>query len=273
MSDFEFLRAMPFPEFVPRDVWMQRIDPRAFLICFFLLFSAALFATSISGLLAILLFSIFAVLLSRVPLKVHLRGYFSAIPFILILVVINLFFNTKIDNTQIYFQWKFIVLSSVDIQYAVLLFIRFSAAIFLISLTSSTLSTSRFIHGLESLLSPLKALKIPVRDFIVAVEIAIRFIPILTLTAERIAKAQASRGAMWGSSRGNLIARIRQTAPILVPLFIQSLHKAETLALAMDARGFGVSPTHSSYTRSHISTGDILVMILCLVFTLGVFQY
>ena len=51
-------------------------------------------------------------------------------------------------------------------------------------------------------------------DFIVSIEIAIRFIPILTITAERIAKAQASRGASWGVGKGNLYTRVRQVIPV-----------------------------------------------------------
>ncbi len=35
MSEFEFLRSMPFAEFTPRNTWLQRIDPRAFLLIIF----------------------------------------------------------------------------------------------------------------------------------------------------------------------------------------------------------------------------------------------
>ena len=261
MSEFEFLRSMPFAEFTPRNTWVQRIDPRAFLLCFFLILSCVLYIQNIPALIAVLLLIILGMLISRVPMRVFFRGMLAALPFVLIIAVINLFFNAAVDKEPFFFHWRFLTLSVADIRVAVILVIRFAAMIFLISLVSSSLSTSRFIHGMESLLSPLKFLRIPILDFIIAVEIAIRFIPILTITAERIAKAQASRGAVWGSGSGSILQRVKQVIPLLVPLFIQSLHKAESLALAMDSRGFGVVAERSSYIRSRFLWTDMALMI------------
>ena len=43
-----------------------------------------------------------------------------------------------------------------------------------------------------------------------------------------------------------MIQRGRQVVPLLVPLFIASLRRAENMALAMDARGYGSLPTRTS---------------------------
>lgn len=258
MSEFEFLRSMPFAEFTPRNTWLQRIDPRAFLLAFFLYLACVLYIQTIPALLSILGLIVIGMFFSQVPLRVYFKGMLAALPFVLIIAAINLFFNTAIDREPVFFHWRSLILSYADLRVAVLLIIRFASMILLISLISSSLSTSRFIHGMESLLSPLKILRIPILDFIIAVEIAIRFIPILTITAERIAKAQASRGAVWGSGSGSILRRVRQVVPLLVPLFVQSLHKAESLALAMDSRGFGVEPERSSYIRSHFRWTDLV---------------
>ena len=47
-------------------------------------------------------------------------------------------------------------------------------------------------------------------------------------------KAQTARGADFES--GNVIQRIRNMLPILVPLFVSAIRRANELALAMDAR-------------------------------------
>jgi energy-coupling factor transport system permease protein len=109
-------------------------------------------------------------------------------------------------------------------------------------------------------------MKIPIQDFIVSVEIAIRYIPILTITAERIAKAQASRGANWGTSKGSIFDKIRQVVPLILPLFIQSFQKAEKIALAMDSRGYGVIKKRSRYYSSRVSFGDLLFVVVQLLF-------
>jgi energy-coupling factor transport system permease protein len=261
---------MPFAEFTPRDIYLQKIDPRAFLTGFFLLLAAFIFAPTVFGLLAGLVIVFIGIALAQVQIKIYLKGFLFALPFVLILAVVNLFFNTLHDVEPILVHWKFIVISLGDVILAIKLVLRFMVTILFISLVSSNLSTSRFIHGLEALLSPLKKLGIPVLDFIVSIEIAIRFIPILTISAERIAKAQASRGALWGQGRGSLMARIRQVLPVLVPLFVQSLHKAESLALAMDSRGFGVIPEHTSYTCSEFKYTDAVYIAVCLILSAAV---
>lgn len=151
MSEFEFLRSMPFAEFTPRNTWLQRIDPRAFLLSFFLFLACVLYIQTIPALLAILGFILIGMIFSQVPLRVYFRGMLAALPFILIIAVINLIFNTAIDREPIFFQWRFITLSYADVRVAVILIIRFAAMILLISVVSSSLSTSRFIHGMEAL--------------------------------------------------------------------------------------------------------------------------
>jgi energy-coupling factor transport system permease protein len=210
---------------------------------------------------------------SQVPIRVFLRGLFAALPFVLIIAAINLFFNTAVDTEPVFLQYRFITLSYSDLRVASLLVIRFGVMILLISLVSSSLSTSRFIHGMEAILSPLKIFRLPILDFIIAVEIAIRFIPILTITAERIAKAQASRGAVWGSGSGGILNRVRQVVPLLVPLFVQSLHKAESLALAMDSRGFGVIQERSSYIRSKFRGTDLVFIAVNLLILISILLY
>jgi energy-coupling factor transport system permease protein len=256
---------MPFAEFTPRDTWLQRIDPRAFLTTFFLFLVAVLSIQTIPAMLALLALVWIGLLISQVPLRVFLRGMLAAIPFVLIIAAINLFFNTAKDQIPYLIQWRFITISSADFRVAALLVLRFGVMILLISLVSSSLSTSRFIHGMEAILSPLKVIRLPILDFIIAVGIAIRFIPILTITAERIAKAQASRGAVWGSASGGILRRVRQVVPLLVPLFVQSLHKAEALALAMDSRGFGVIAERSSYIRSRFRVTDLIFILASLI--------
>lgn len=265
MNDFEFLRSMPFAEFSPRDIYLQRIDPRAFLTGFFLLLAAFIFSPTIGGLLVGLGIVLVGMVLAQVRAQVYFKGFLFSLPFVLILAVINLFFNTLVDAEPTLFHWKFLTISMGDVILAVKLVLRFMVTILFISVVSSNLSTSRFIHGLESILGPFNWIGIPAMDFIVSIEIATRFIPILTITAERIAKAQASRGASWGVGKGNLYTRVRQVIPVLVPLFIQSLHKAESLALAMDSRGFGVNKEHTSYTRSKFRVSDGMFIMVCLV--------
>jgi energy-coupling factor transport system permease protein len=63
--------------------------------------------------------------------------------------------------------------------------------------------------------------------------ISLRFVPILLEEADRIQKAQISRGSRFD---GNLIQRVKHVFPIIIPLFLSTFRRADDLATAMDAR-------------------------------------
>ena len=119
---------------------------------------------------------------------------------------------------------------------------------------------SELIHGLLRLLSPLNHL-IKTIDMVMVIQVMLRFFPFLTQSAERIAKAQASRGAEWGVKSRGLFTRIRQVVPLIIPLFLISLRRAENLALAMDARAYGYLDTRTSMQELHF-TCRILALLL-----------
>ena len=95
-----------------------------------------------------------------------------------------------------------------------------------------------------------------------AVQITLRFIPFLAINAEKIAKSQASRGAEWRSRKGNLLKRVRQVFPLLIPLFTNSLRQAETLADAMLARGYAGNVKRTSMIEYQISIQDWVFFLL-----------
>ena len=108
-------------------------------------------------------------------------------------------------------------------------------------------------------------------DFIMVIQVTLRFLPFLAQSAERIAKAQASRGSDWGTKRKGLINRIRQVVPMLIPLFITSLRRSENLALAMDARAYGVLPYRTSMTELDFKWGDALAVLISIMVSLAIF--
>ena len=99
-------------------------------------------------------------------------------------------------------------------------------------------------------------------------QITLRFVPLLAQTAERIAKAQASRGAEWGGKTKGLINRIRQILPLIIPLFVISLRRSESLALAMDARAYGYLNYRTSITEMKFTPKDWAFLLLNIIVSL-----
>ena len=102
---------------------------------------------------------------------------------------------------------------------------------FLLTYTTSPISLT---DGLESLLSPLKKLRLPVHELAMMMCIALRFIPTLIEETDKIMSAQKARGADFES--GKLMERVKALVPILVPLFISAFRRADELATAMECR-------------------------------------
>lgn len=93
-------------------------------------------------------------------------------------------------------------------------------------------------------------------------QVTLRFLPLLALEAERIAKAQASRGAEWGTGKTGILRRVRQALPLLVPLFLNSLQRAEALALAMEARGYHGGKGRTSMIELRFRVADATALVI-----------
>jgi energy-coupling factor transport system permease protein len=90
------------------------------------------------------------------------------------------------------------------------------------------------------------------------VAVAFRFIPIITGELESVVKAQAARGADFGRKKGGPIRKARAYLPLLLPVTIRALERAEALAEAMEARCYS-SKGRSRYVESLGGPGDLLV--------------
>jgi energy-coupling factor transport system permease protein len=158
------------------------------------------------------------------------------LPFLILLAVLQALVMPRLELGPMLVRWRWIALSVGDLAAAAALILRFGALIAAFGLFSSITGTSELAHGTELLLSPLARLGFPSHEAAMVISIALRFVPLLAMEAEHIVKAQASRGADFGRGRGGPLARARRMLPIYVPLFLSALRRAESLALAMEAR-------------------------------------
>ena len=141
--------------------------------------------------------------------------------------------------------------------------------------TLLTLTTEpiELTDGLERTLLPLRKFKFPVHEFTMMVMLALRFIPILIDEAERIKRAQISRGA---SLSGNFFKRMKKLPdfllPMVMPLFVSSFRRAEMLAIAMELRNFMSSTLRTHYNQLKFKREDLIFLILTFGF-LVIFFY
>lgn len=148
---------------------------------------------------------------------------------------------------------------------ALYIFIRIVIIIFTSSLMTFTTSPNDINNGLESLLKPLKKIKVPVGELSMMLSITLRFIPTLFQETKKIMNAQASRGVDFNESKFS--QKINQIVSLLVPMFVISFKRADDLSNAMETRGYIIGANRTRIDEMKLMIKDYLTIILliCLV--------
>jgi energy-coupling factor transport system permease protein len=79
-------------------------------------------------------------------------------------------------------------------------------------------------------------IKVPF-SFAFALSLAIRFVPTLAQEAQNVREAQMVRGLEL--QKGNIIKKVKNFIPIIIPLIILSIQRALLIAESLESRGFG----------------------------------
>ena len=137
---------------------------------------------------------------------------------------------------------------------------------FLLTYTTSPIALT---DGLESLLGPMKKLRLPVHELSMMMCIALRFIPTLIEETDKIMSAQKARGADFES--GKLLDRVKALVPILVPLFISAFRRADELATAMECRCYQGGDGRTKMKLLRYKLGDFKAFCLGVVLLIAVF--
>ncbi len=266
MRGFEFLQNITVGQYLPTGSILHRLHPVSKLIILFLLITAAVICSSLTGLLLGLAAALAGLALARVPLRYAFKGLRPALPFLIFLALLQIVAIPGNDVGNVLGRWWIITITTKDFLAAAVTMIRFVALILLISLFTFTASTRELTHGTEYLFKPLQKIGFPAHEFALIITLAMRFIPLLALEAERIVRAQASRGADFGRGRMSLIRRVRRMMPVLIPFFLAALRRSETMVLAMEARCYtgGKDRTKLIQFKAHMSD-PIAVAIVCIL--------
>ncbi len=217
-------------QFFPGDSLIHRFDPRVKLIALLLYMVELFLVKTLFGFAFMAALLALAVLISRIPMKLMFRAVRPLLLLILFTSLLNLFY-TKGDT--LFRVWK-LTATWQGLELGLFMVLRISLLVLSSSLLTYTTSPIMLTDAMERLLSPLKALHVPVGELAMMMTIALRFIPTLLEETEKIMNAQKARGADMES--GGVIRRAKALIPILIPLFISSFRRAFELATAMDCR-------------------------------------
>ncbi|MDO4860775.1 MAG: energy-coupling factor transporter transmembrane component T [Bacillota bacterium] len=244
--------------YIPGDSILHRMDPRAKLFGFIILIVAVIFTNSIIG-YAVMAALIFAMACAAgMGLKVVFGSARRLWSFFLIIFLMNAFFYSSED--PIWSFWIF-TLSKEGLIQGTNVVLRILLIIVMSSVLTMTTKPLGIMTALETLVKPLKFIKLPAEEMAMILSIALQFIPTLLEESSNIKKAQIARGARFES--GKLRERAMALVPMLIPIFLSAFKRADELSVAMEARGYRGAKNRTPRKEERMSITAVLVILLC----------
>ena len=225
------LKDITLGQYFPSNTVAHRLDPRTKILLVTLYIIALFSAKGLLGYMVMAATLAVCVKISKVGFKSLVRGLKPLVVIIAFTGILNIFFTPA--ETYL-LEWGILRISEKGIQNALFMVVRIMLLVMGTFLMTYTTSPIRLTDGLESLLGPLKRLRVPVHELAMMMAIALRFIPTLIEETDKIMSAQKARGADFDS--GNIFQKAKALVPILVPLFISAFRRADELATAMECR-------------------------------------
>lgn len=176
-----------------------------------------------------------------------------------ILSLISIFFVIQLEFASSWLTFDIAVYQGGAV-FALFLVTRIVILITLSSLLTLTTKPTDLNNGLEEVMKPLRRFKIPTNEIAMMIAIALRFIPTLLDEANKIMKAQSSRGVDF--NEGSLRQKVTQIISLLIPMFIISFKRADDLANAMEARGYAPGRVRSKYVKFQMQGPDYVLLAI-----------
>ena len=249
------LKDITLGQYFPGDSLAHRLDPRTKLILTVIyivtLFCAKSFVSY--GVVAALLVT--GVKISGVAPKALVKGLKPILFIVCFTAALNLLYT---PGDVLVSLWIFKITTQ-GIFTAFFMVLRITMLIMGTFLLTYTTSPIALTDGLETLLGPLKKIRVPVHELAMIMSIALRFIPTLIEETDKIMSSQKARGADFES--GNIFQRAKALVPILVPLFISAFRRADELAVAMECRCYHGGEGRTKLHVLRYQARDYLVLL------------
>ena len=236
------IRDITIGQYYPAKSVIHRMDPRTKLFGTLIFIISVFLFHSVAGYAVATLFLAGMITISQVPVKFIFKGLKAIFMILLITMVFNILLTPGAVRMAI--RLIYLVIGS--------------------SLMTLTTTPNQLTDGLEKSLRPLNKIHVPVHEIAMMMSIALRFIPILLEETDKIMKAQIARGADF--ENGNMIQKVKNMVPLLVPLFISAFRRANDLAMAMEARCYHGGDHRTQMKPLHYAKRDHVAYLVLFVY-------
>ena len=255
------LSGVTIGQYYPGNSVIHKLDARMKIVLTLILMVSIFLCKSYIELGVCLVTTLAVVLLSRLSIKVILKGIKPIIIIVIITAILNLFYGTGDPIVQF---WVFKITEK-GINNAIFMAFRVMLLVITGLMLTYTTTPTRMTDAIESLLKPLHtAFKLDVHSFAMTMTIALRFIPTLVEEVDKIMSAQISRGADMES--GGALKRVKAIVPVIIPLFVSSFRRANELAYAMDCRCYRGGEGRTKMNAMRLEGRDYIALAVVLLY-------
>jgi len=249
--------------YIPGNSFLHKMDARIKIISL-IVFFVGIFLSYGSAAQNFIMYAVYFVLLFSLLKVAHLSfgNVLKSLKALWIMMLFLLVINTfAVQTGEVAFVINDFVVYWDGLVRTGYIIVRLILMITLTTLLTSTSKPLDLTFGLEWLLGPLKLLHVPVHIFAMTISLALRFIPTLMEEANKIIRAQASRGVDF--AEGKLKDKFKAIISLIIPLFVSSFLRSGELADAMETRGYNPQGLRTKYRRKHWKTKETLQIITC----------
>ncbi|MBN2013051.1 energy-coupling factor transporter transmembrane protein EcfT [candidate division KSB1 bacterium] len=243
-------------QYFAADSFVHRLDPRTKLITTFALMIVLMAIHQWVGFVIIGVFLSTILVISQIPIGIILRNLRPFLWLFILTIGIHGLLSQNNDTWTIpYIHLSF---STTGLLQGLIYSLRLASFIFIAALLTLTTSPVEITDALETMLAPLQRFRVPIHEIVMMMTLAMRFIPTLMDEADKLRKAQLSRGV---SFNGSIKQRVQHIIPLVIPLFVSVFRRADELALAMDSRCYTGGHGRTRYRALRMKAVDYIVMV------------
>ncbi len=258
-------------QYVPGTRYFQRLNGQTKIIFFVVGLIVMMSTFDLRVLIPAFLFY-FIVLLSVKPNWKQLKGILIFMTLMNLLNIVLFFIvNPRIGNdmtqtTTVLFQFNdFYVFTEETLIYFLARILKIFGTLLISLWLITSITPSELASGLYRCKVPYKICTV--------VSLGFRYMPDILREFRMIKESMQMRGVELNKKKTGLIQRIKQNGMILVPLVLVSFDKVETVASAMDLRGYGQRKKRTYYSDAPAASDDYLIRGVSLVLLIGMIGY
>lgn len=255
---------MSYLEYEPKDNIIHRMNPLTKLLFMGVVFIGAALLKDIFSLIILVTFCLVWWYLGEIPFSKLKPLVMAIMALVLVFIVVQgfVYFRNQtpmfwIDIPQIGFSAGFYLEGFI---YGIVMGLKIIAIVSSVPVLTLTTPTAKLVVALSKIRIPYSLI------FVLAT--AMRFTPLILATYSEIIDAQKIRG--HDIDKMNLLTKLRKAfIPVVTPMFISLLRRADELQISIEARAFGAVKNRTYVEEIRFRVSDIIAIIILLLLGFG----